>query len=117
MSNPFKPLPLSLDSCWQWPGSLISTGYAQVRVDGHLEYVHRIAYEAAVGPIPDGYEIDHLCHNRWCFNPSHLEVVTHAENMRRNRPPSRCINGHDTSNPNNIQVGKRGARICVLCPR
>lgn len=58
-------------------------GYVQVRVDGTLRSAHRVAFELAGGVIPDGYEIDHICNNPLCIEPTHLEAVTHAENVRR----------------------------------
>ena len=76
--------------CWVWKGSVFKkpTGsYGQIRT-GHagerkLVRAHRFSYEAFVGPIPEGLSLDHLCRNTLCVNPSHLEPVTHAENMRR----------------------------------
>lgn len=63
-----------------------SGGYAMVRtVGGRFALAHRVAYEEQYGPIPDGMEIDHLCGNRDCVNPDHLEAVSHTENMRRGR--------------------------------
>ncbi len=71
--------------CHIWLGPLNSSGYARVMRGGVLQMAHRYAYEAAVGPIPAGLEIDHLCMQRRCVNPEHLEPVTHEENNRRAR--------------------------------
>lgn len=80
------------DDCWIWHGSATLDGYGLVGVPpyrgpkraGNL-YAHRLIYEAEVGPIPDGHEVDHLCFNTRCVNPAHLEPVTPDENRRRRR--------------------------------
>jgi hypothetical protein len=73
--------------CWEWTGYTDQDGYGRVgvgrRVDQRTIPAHRYAWELMVGPIPEGLEIDHLCFNRPCVNPDHLEPVTHTENMRR----------------------------------
>ena len=69
--------------CWEWLGAVGSSGYGVFWAGPGLRLAHRYAYEALVGPIPDGLDLDHLCGNTCCVNPAHLEPVTHAENVRR----------------------------------
>lgn len=70
--------------CWLWTGSPDANGYGRfVRDGGAIEYVHRVAYQLLVGPIPDGLTVDHLCFTRMCVRPEHLESVTNEENARR----------------------------------
>lgn len=73
------------NGCWQYTGKLTGKGYARVNLAGSVKrrFAHTIMYEDRHGKIMAGLELDHLCRNRGCINPSHLEPVTHAENMRR----------------------------------
>lgn len=78
----------STSGCWIWTGSLDNHGYGRLALGLKSEgqrpvAAHRLAHEWWVAPIPDGYEVDHLCRVRHCVNPEHLEAVTHAENVRR----------------------------------
>jgi hypothetical protein len=72
------------DACWTWTG-YGTQGYGQHFTNGTKTYAHRYAYELTHGPIPDGLVLDHLCRNRLCVNPAHMQVVTLAENARRAR--------------------------------
>ena len=73
--------------CWLWTAVTVRGGYGQLRVDGKGVYAHRFAYEFYRGPLPKfehgGLQLDHLCRNRNCCNPWHLELVTGSENIRR----------------------------------
>lgn len=110
--------------CWRWTRSHNPKGYGKLRVDRKVRHVHRFAYEIWVGPIPTWLEIDHRCRVRDCINPSHLEAVTHAENLRRgdtipaiNSRKTHCLRGHEFT-PANImwqtQNGRKG-RHCRRC--
>lgn len=71
--------------CWTWTAAIGGGGYGVIRVDGVMLKAHRYMYERQHGPIADGLQLDHLCRQRDCVNPAHLEPVTHTENVRRSR--------------------------------
>lgn len=96
-------------------------GYGNFYYERHNVAAHRFAYELEVGPIPDGLQIDHLCRNRACVRPSHLEPVTQFENWRRGEAPSvtnalktHCKRGHEFTRENTF-VGREGGRFCNAC--
>ena len=71
-------------ACWRWLAAVNTSGYGHFRTSAHrTRLAHRMAYEMCVGPIPEGLTLDHLCRNRLCVNPAHLEPVTVRENLRR----------------------------------
>lgn len=101
-------------SCWVWDGYCTPGGYGYTRVEGRPQYVHRASYEALVGPIPDGLEIDHLCRNKACYNPAHLEPVTQQVNLRRAADAiTHCPNDHPYDEANTRWY--RGRRQCKAC--
>ena len=93
--------------CWEWIRSCSSGGYGHAWIDGGHIYAHRLSYEVHKGKIPDGLTIDHLCRNRKCVNPEHLEAVTRRVNNLRGTSPSawnyrktHCISGHEFNKEN-----------------
>ena len=70
--------------CWEWQRGKLASGYGSIAVDGKRKVTHRYTWEVVVGEIPEGAQIDHLCRNRLCCRPSHLEPVTQQENLARN---------------------------------
>lgn len=103
--------------CWEWNGAHSGTGYGQVRLDGRSQPVHRVVWEMLRGPIPEGLQIDHLCRNRGCCNPDHLEPVSQRVNLLRgisgpaiNARKTHCPKGHEYD-----QVAKNGDRKCSIC--
>lgn len=76
---------VSSTGCWEWQQNRTNGGYGLMSIRNFPNLVHRVSYEEFVGQIPPGLQIDHLCRNRICCNPAHLEPVTPAENLRRAR--------------------------------
>ena len=113
------------DTCWIWIAALGGGhGYGMIRSpEGRkMLLAHRVAYELLVGPIPPGLELDHLCRNRRCVNPEHLEPVTHRENiLRGDSPPAHqvkithCPRGHEYTAGNTYWQGRK--RSCLRCRR
>lgn len=102
--------------CIIWPRRIDRRGYG--RASGG-RFAHKVAYEKVYGPVPPGLELDHLCRNRACFNPEHLEPVTHKVNMQRGSIGSRtsCQNGHEyTAENTRVEItGNRTRRRCRQC--
>lgn len=113
------------DACWPWSLSVSTGGYGQLLDGGRtgtMVTVHRLAYSECVGPIADGLQIDHLCRNRRCCNPKHLEPVTHRENMRRGIKgdlTTHCPLGHPLSGANLVMWRRPDGhgRRCLICVR
>lgn len=108
---------LITDDCWLWTGALHTHGYGMLNVDGLVRRAHRLVYEMLVGPIPDERpHLDHLCRVRHCVNPSHLEPVTNAVNVRRGAEArTHCKNGHPWSEENTYVRKDTGSRQCKTC--
>lgn len=102
--------------CWAWTGALNSKGYSCTSVAGKSQLAHRVAYELLVAPIEPGLQIDHLCRNKRCINPDHLEVVTGQVNCSRQDRANKthCKHGHLYTEQNTIWR-KRGDLIHRQC--
>ncbi len=113
--------------CWDWQGARSTrvngeTTYGNLKLNGRTVSAHQFAYETLIGPVPIGYELDHLCQNKGCANPVHQEPVTHAENVRRGaraayfRNKTHCPAGHPY-NGANLYIDPTGSRRCRACRR
>ncbi len=120
-----KVSPEPNSGCWLWTGASAesSGGYGRFA----SKSAHRVSYSALVGPIPDGLVIDHVCRQRCCVNPNHLEPVTSQVNTQRGdlsmargsvghwcRRATSCVNGHEFT-PENIKPRPNGQRACRTC--
>lgn len=117
----------STTDCWTWKGAVSQYGYG--RYGKGSQPAHRVAYRLVLGPIrTDGdWTLDHLCRNRLCVNPFHMEVVTRGENVRRGdagkargaqmRARTHCPSGHAYDAENTYIYPSTGHRECRACGR
>jgi len=110
------------NSCWNWRAGKNSDGYGTFWI-GKTVSAHRFAYQLLIGSIPKDKEIDHLCRNRSCVNPVHMEIVTNKINVLRgisspaeNARKTYCKNGHPFNEENTINY-KDGRRQCRPCKK
>jgi len=114
--------------CWDWTGKINAYGYGRLSLSRSAPgetlkeaFAHRVSYEKHVGEIPEGLDLDHLCRNRRCVNPDHLEPVTRKENLRRGHGEhsggkTHCKRGHEFT-PENTIITTEGYRNCRECGR
>ena len=97
MQDFWQKVTLADNGCWRWTGFLHGGGYGKFSFNRKRYAAHRFMYEVLRGAIPDDLEIDHLCLNKFCVNPNHMEIVTHGEN---------CIRGGIAERARQIQLSK-----------
>lgn len=113
------------NGCWEWTSSLYPQGYGRFWLYPRNLRAHRISYTITKGPIPQGLVLDHLCRNRKCVNPDHLEAVTNRQNTLRGisgikaaAPPANkeffCVQGHERT-PENTYRRSNGVQECRKC--
>ncbi len=110
------------NGCWLWIAHKNKAGYGRLHArNTYIDLAHRFAYEQIKGPIPEGFTLDHLCRNRACVNPAHLEPVTRKDNVLRgighaaqNAKKTHCLRGHPFD-LFNTSYGPDGDRTCRKC--
>ena len=118
------------NKCWNWTGHITKNGYGVTSISSKQYMAHRYTYEWKFGKIKDGLVIDHLCRNRKCVNPDHLEAVSLQENINRgllgnlkhlrdmpySKTRTHCPLGHELIG-DNLYITKRGFKSCQICSK
>jgi len=105
------------DGCREWSASRTPSGYGKFFIEGRLVPAHQYAYERAYGPVPQGLVIDHLCRNRFCVNPDHLEAVPQRVNLARGMSPPAIANRRGTCGKGHPYTVRGGRNFCSICTR
>jgi hypothetical protein len=103
------------DECWEWQGNTNNRGYGAFWDGTKTALAHRWVYEFMVDDIPEGLDIDHLCRNRKCVNPEHLEPVTRSVNHFRKPKPIFCRSGRHLLSETGYVRKDGGGRACRAC--
>jgi hypothetical protein len=109
--------------CWNWTAAVSAGSYGSIYYEGRMQKAHRVMWRLERGEIPEGLDLDHLCRNRLCVNPAHLEPVTRSENLRRSPLMDRhsgithCVRGHEFTAENTRHKPGNGHRVCKECMR
>lgn len=102
------------EGCFVWEGQTTNWGYGIISVSGTKQAIHRFVYEQVFGPIPEGLVIDHMCRNKLCVNPSHLQAISHEENVALGGlRKTHCPSGHEYNEENTYMY--RNSRRCRKC--
>lgn len=107
-----------VSGCWICQGAQSDDGYCSITLDGKQMPAHRAVYLVKVGPIPDGYEVDHTCRTRPCIRPDHLEAVPPLVNKERSmvaRRDNRCRRGHLMTPENTYTLRRTDGRVSTSC--
>ncbi|MCH9037475.1 MAG: HNH endonuclease [Chloroflexi bacterium] len=121
MQRFWKKVRVRDDSCWEWLAHISPEGYGRFTFNRSFGYAHRFAYETFIGHIPSGMDIDHLCQNKWCVNPNHLEPVSRQTNAQRGntgihqRMKTHCPKGHPYDEQNTYRPPGKQQRQCRAC--
>lgn len=117
----FTPKYQVINNCWLWQGRIEPNGYGKFWKDGKTIYAHVFSYEFFNGIIPETMTVDHLCKNKSCVNPFHLDLATRVDNVlrgnneiARNKTKTHCPQGHEYKGEN-LYSAKDGSRKCNMC--
>jgi hypothetical protein len=123
MQERFDAKVTKTDTCWLWTGYVDRDGYGKFWDGERTNFAHRVAHTMFIGPIPVGFEVDHLCFVRNCVRPAHLEAVLPEVNNARGTSPTAenlrkdvCPDGHEYTEANTYRPA-RGGRQCIICRR